>query len=99
MPGPHAELIETICNDVLPNMVLIYESGKMGSALNRDMFVKILEQKIELANKSLKTLSAEDQVMYRAKIDQAYAENSDRLHKATPISETACVQSLPLDHC
>jgi hypothetical protein len=99
MPGPHTELIETICNDVLPNMVRIYESGKMGSALNRDMFVKILEQKIELANKSLKTLSVEEQILYRARIDRAYAEHIDRLHRAAPAAEPACVQGLPLDHC
>ncbi len=99
MTGPHRELIETICNDVLPNMVRIYESKKMGSAMDQSMFVKILEQKIELANRSLKMLSPEDQITYRAKIDRAYAENIDRLRKETPIQQTASRQSVPMDHC
>jgi hypothetical protein len=33
------QLIETICNDVLPNMVRIYESKKTKSALDQDQFV------------------------------------------------------------
>jgi hypothetical protein len=99
MPGPHIQLIDTICNDVLPNLVRIYESEKMSNTLNRDMFVKILEQKIELANKSLKMLSDEDQITYRAKIDRAYAQNIDRLRNRTPIPQTASMQNVPMDHC
>lgn len=99
MENPHIQLIETLCNDVLPNMVRICESKKMSSALDRDQFVKILEQKVELANKSLKMLSADDQITYRAKIDRAYAENIDRLRKDTPIRQTACVHNVPVDHC
>jgi len=99
MTGPHIELIETICNDVLPNMVRIVESKKMSSAMDQDMFVKILEQKIELANKSLKMLSPEDQVTYRAIIDRAYADNIDRIRKGTPAPQTADVTIIPVDHC
>nr|WP_321506304.1 hypothetical protein [uncultured Methanoregula sp.] len=80
-------------------MVRIYESKKMSNALDRDLFVKLLEQKVELANKSVKMLPSVDQIMYRAKIDRAYAENIDRLRKDTPIPQTACVQSIPGDHC
>ena len=99
MTGPHIELIETICNEVLPNMVRIFESKKMSSAMDQDMFVKILEQKVELANKSLKMLSPEDQVTYRAKIDRAYAANIDRIRKETPIPQTPSIKSIPVDHC
>ena len=99
MTGPHIELIETICNDVLPNMVRIFESRKMISAMDQDMFVKILEQKIELANKSLKMLSPEDQVTYRAKIDRAYAVSIDLIRTGTPVPQTADVTIIPVDHC
>jgi len=99
MTGPHIELIETICNDVLPNMVRIFESKKMSSAMDQDMFVKILEQKIDLANKSLKTLSPEDQVTYRAKIDRAYAVSIDLIRTGTPVPQTANVKCIPVDHC
>ena len=78
--NPHIQLIETICNDVLPNMVRLFDTHKMSSALDRDQFVKLLEQKVERANKSLKVLPVEDQPVYRAKIDQAYADNIDHLH-------------------
>lgn len=78
--SPHIQLIETICNDVLPNMVRLYDSHKMSSALDRDQFVKLIEQKVERANKSLKCLSVDEQPVYREKIDKAYAENIDRLH-------------------
>lgn len=88
-PNPHKQLIETICNDVLPNMVRLYESNKMSSALDRDQFVKIIEQKVERANKSLKVLPVEEQYMYRTKIDQAYAENIDRLH-GIPKEKSCC---------
>jgi hypothetical protein len=99
MTGPHVELIETICYDILPNMVRIFESKKMSSAMDQDMFVKILEQKIELANKSLKMLPPDDQVTYRAKIDRAYADNIDRIRKGTPAPQTESVKSIPVDHC
>ena len=99
MTGPHIELIETICNDVLPNMVRIFESKKMSSAMDQEMFVKILEQKVELANKSLKMLSPDDQVTYRAKIDRAYAVSIDLIRTGTPVPQTASVRSIPVDHC
>ena len=79
-PNPHKQLIETICNDVLPNMVRIFESKKMSGALDRDQFEKIIEQKVELAKKSLKVVPVEEQDSYRAKIDRSYTENIDRLH-------------------
>lgn len=79
-PNPHIQLIDTICNEILPNMVRLYESRKMYSALDRDQFETLIEQKVERANKSLKILPVEQQHMYRQKIDQAYAENIDRLH-------------------
>jgi hypothetical protein len=82
MSNPHVQLIETICNEVLPNMVRIYESKKMSPAMDRDLFVKLFEQKVDLANKSIKMLPAEDQITYRAKIGRAYAENIDRLQRS-----------------
>lgn len=97
MENPHKQLIETICTQVLPNMVRIYESGKMTSALDRDQFVTIIEQKIERANKSLRQLPAEEQGGYRTMIDLAYAENIDRLRERTPVVPAAG-QTLPAEH-
>ena len=51
MQNPHIQLIESVCNEVLPNMVRIYESKKMSGALDQNQFVTLLEQKIEWANK------------------------------------------------
>jgi len=99
MSNPHIHLIETICNDVLPNMVRIYESKRMSTALDRDQFVRLLEQKVELANKSLKMLPEKDQITFRARIDRAYAENIDRLRKEVPVPPPACVQGGLGDHC
>lgn len=81
MTNPHIQLIDTICNEVLPNMVRLCESKKMTGALNQDQFVTLIEQKIERANKSLKMLPPEDQPCYREKIDRAYADNIDRLRR------------------
>jgi len=94
MENPHYQLIETICNDVLPNMVRIFESDRMAGALNQDQFVKLLEQKIERANKSLKMLPAGDQERYRMMIDQAYARNIDRLRKQHLAYQTIPVQDI-----
>ena len=99
MQNPHVQLIESLCNEVLPNMVRIFESNKMSVALDQHHFVKLLEQKVELANKSLKMLSPEDQVTYRTMIDRAYAENIDRLRKDPSIQQTASIPNVPVDHC
>ncbi len=98
MVNPHIQLIDTICDEVLPNMVRIYESKKMESALDLDNFVKLIEQKIERANKSLKMLPVEEQHLYRVKIDSAYAENIDRLRNDLPLRQTICMQKMPADH-
>ncbi len=95
MTDAHRQLIETICTGVLPNMVRIYESGRMNSALDRDQFVILMEQKVELANRSLKKLSTGDQAVYRKKIDAAYAENIDRIRKASPIPQPAGARNIP----
>jgi hypothetical protein len=34
--NPHRQLIETICHEVLPNMVRIYESQRMEQVLDYD---------------------------------------------------------------
>ncbi len=88
MADPHKQLIETICNDVLPNMVRIFESKKLDGSLNQDQFVRIIESNVERANRSLKMLPAEDQAQYREKIDRAYAENIDRLLKESTVLKT-----------
>lgn len=98
MVNPHKQLIETICNDILPNMIRIFESKKMECALDQDQFVKLIEQKIEQANKSLKMLSVEEQPGYRVKIDRAYAENIDRLRKEIPTRQTAALQKNTRDY-
>jgi hypothetical protein len=79
---PHVQVIVTVCDEVLPNIVRIYQSGIMSAALDRDHFVRIIEQKVELARKSLKRLPAAEQDRYRERIDRAYAENIDLLHLA-----------------
>jgi hypothetical protein len=98
MPSPHEQLIETICKDVLPNMVRIFESKKMISVLDQEQFVKLIEQKIERANKSLKMLPVDDQGRYRLMIDQAYAENIDRLREQIPVLQTVPVQNIRVEH-
>jgi hypothetical protein len=95
MENPHQHLIETICSDVLPNMVRIFESKKMMSALEEDQFIRIIEEKIERANKSLKQLPAEDQARYRVMIDQAYAHNIDRLRERIHAPHTAPELNIP----
>jgi hypothetical protein len=97
MENPHKQLIETICNEVLPNMVRIFESNKMVSVLDQDQFVKLIEQKVERANKSLKMLPVEDQGRFRVMIDQAYAHNIDRLRKQLPALQTIPVQNIPVE--
>jgi hypothetical protein len=76
-------------------MVRIYESKRLSTALDRDQFARLLEQKVELANKSVKLLPAGDQIAYREKIDRAYAEHIDRLRKNDPALHTSCVQGKP----
>lgn len=97
MQNPHQQLIETICTDVLPNMVRIFESKKMASVIDQDQFVNLIEQKIERANKSLKLLPGEDQGRYRVMIDQAYAEHIDRLRNQNPAGQIASVQNIPAE--
>ena len=97
MENPHKQLIETICNDVLPNMVRIFESDKMVSVLDQDQFVKLIEQKVERANKSLKMLPVEEQGRFRVMIDHAYAYNIDRLRKQLPAHQTIPVQNIPVE--
>lgn len=97
MDNPHRQLIETICNDILPNMVRIYEAKKMDGALDSDQFIKILEEKIERANKSLKMLPVEEQPVYRAKIDAAYAQNIDRLRTGITTRPVVVVQKISAD--
>ncbi len=98
MDNPHRHLIMTICNEVLPNIVRIYESKKMDRALDMDQFVRILEEKIELANKSLKMLPAEDRPAYREKIDATYAENIDRLRSKRTTFPVVSVHKIQ-EHC
>ncbi len=86
-PDPHLHLISSICDDVLPNIVSVYDSGRLSSALNRDHFERIIEQKVELAKRFIRLLPADDQEMYRARIAQAYAESIDRLY-AIPGNQT-----------
>lgn len=97
MENPHKQLIETICTDVLPNMVRIFESKRMAVVLDQDQFVKLLEQKVERANKSLKMLPAEDQSRFREMIDQAYADNIDRLRKQLPALQALPVQNISVE--
>ena len=61
------------------------------------LFVKLIEQKVERANKSLKMLPVEDQGRFRVMIDQAYAYNIDRLRKQIPVLQTAPVQNIPVE--
>ena len=79
MTDPYLQLIDSICDEVLPNMVRIYESRKMEGLLDTDYFLSLIEKKVEQANKALMHLDPEKQVIYRTKINAAYAANIDRL--------------------
>jgi PAS domain S-box-containing protein len=77
--NPYRQLIETICNEVLPNMVRIFESRKMENVLDYQYFISLIERKVEQANKALAHLDPEIQPTYRGKINAAYAASIDRL--------------------
>jgi len=79
--NPHRQLIETICHEVLPNMVRIYESQKMAGVVDYDYYVGLIERKVEQANRSLQKLDPVEQPQYRAMIDNAYTVNIDHLHE------------------
>jgi hypothetical protein len=76
---PYIQLIDSICDDVLPGMVRIYESRKMEGLLDTEYFLSLIERKVEQANKALAHLDPEKQAIYRTKINAAYAANIDRL--------------------
>ncbi|MCX6688621.1 MAG: hypothetical protein NTZ39_02855 [Methanoregula sp.] len=81
MQDAYRQLIVTICDEVLPNMVRLSESQKVSGMFDHDYFVKLVEQKVARANKVLKMLPPEDQPVYREKINHAYAVNIDRLRE------------------
>ena len=97
MANPHEQVIETICTDVLPNMVRLSESGRMAEALDRDRFVTLVEEKIERANKSLKMLPPQDQERFRTMIDQAYATTIDRIREHVAVRHAIPVQNTPAE--
>ena len=79
--NPHRQLIETICKEVLPNMVRIYESQRMAGMLDYDYYIGLIERKVEQANRALLKLDPVDQQKYRAMIDSAYASSIDHLRE------------------
>jgi len=79
--NPHRQLIETICHEVLPNMVRIYESQRIEQVLDYDYYVGLIERKVEQANRALLKLDPVEQEKYRAMIDSAYASNIDHLRE------------------
>ena len=76
---PFIQLIDSICDEVLPNMVRIYESRKMDGIVDTEYFISLIERKVEQANRALAHLDPEMQAIYRTKINAAYAANIDRL--------------------
>jgi PAS domain S-box-containing protein len=78
-PDPYTQLIESICDEVLPNMVRIYESRKLEDVLDYQYFISLIERKVEQANKALTRLDPEKQPIYRARINASYAASIDRL--------------------
>jgi PAS domain S-box-containing protein len=76
---PYIQLIDSICDEVLPNMVRIYESRKLESVLDYQHFISLIERKVEQANKALSHLDPGNQPTYRGKINAAYATTIDRL--------------------
>ena len=95
MKDAYKQLILSICDDVLPNMVRLSESQMVSGLFDHDYFVKLVEQKVGRANAALKMLSPEDQRVYREKISHAYAINIDRLRQGfvPPESSRPSVQS------
>jgi PAS domain S-box-containing protein len=79
VPDPYVQLIDSICDDVLPNMVRIYESRRMEGVLDYRHFISLIERKVEQANKALAHLDPGTQPAYRAKINASYAASIDRL--------------------
>ena len=79
MTDPYIQLIDSICDDVLPSMVRIYESRRMDGILDYQYFVSLIERKVEQATKAAAHLDAGQQAVYRAKINASYARNIDRL--------------------
>jgi hypothetical protein len=76
---PYTQLIDSICDEVLPNMVRIYESRRMEGLMDTEYFISLIERKVEQANRALAHLDPESQVVYRNKINAAYAANIDHL--------------------
>jgi PAS domain S-box-containing protein len=79
VPDPYVQLIDTICDEVLPNMVRIYESRRMEGVLDYQHFISLIERKVEQANKALVHLDPAKQAGYRGKINAAYAASIDLL--------------------
>jgi hypothetical protein len=79
--NPHRQLIETICHEVLPNMVRIYETQKMAGVVDYDYYVGLIELKVEQANRSLLKIDPVERQRYRDMIDAAYASSIDHLRE------------------
>jgi hypothetical protein len=62
-------------------MVRLYETQRFDCFLSLDHFIHLIERKVELANGTLKHLDPEEQQIYRARIDAAYATSIDRLRE------------------
>jgi PAS domain S-box-containing protein len=76
---PYIQLIDSICDEVLPNMVRIYESRRLENVLDYQYFISLIERKVEQANKALTHLNPEKQPVCRARINASYAASIDRL--------------------
>jgi PAS domain S-box-containing protein len=76
---PYIQLIESICDEVLPNMVRIYESRRLENVLDHQYFISLIERKVEQANKALTHLDSKMQPVFRARINASYAASIDRL--------------------
>ena len=79
MTDPNIQLIDSICDEVLPNMVRIYESRKLEGLVDTDYFISLIERKVEQASRALAHLDPEAKAIYLNKINAAYAANIDRL--------------------
>ncbi|RPJ52808.1 MAG: hypothetical protein EHJ95_03365 [Methanobacteriota archaeon] len=81
--NPHEHLIESICNEVLPNTVLAYRSGKFSGSLNYDYYETTIETEVSLAMKALLYIPPEKQAIYREKIQKSFTANLDQLRQKT----------------
>jgi len=87
--NPYKHIIESICNDVLPNVVALHKSGKLGCLLGKGYFIDLIERKVIEAQKAALHLAPEEREIYSKMIDNAYTKSYDSVYSETPVEITS----------